>query len=46
VYEGKTSNRRFGGEISRNTNVSQVLKILEESKVHFRQEEHRIVVLP
>lgn len=46
VYEGKLPNRRFGGEISRNTNVSEVLKILEESKIHFRVEEKRIVVLP
>ncbi|HVI47287.1 MAG TPA: FecR domain-containing protein [Chitinophaga sp.] len=46
VYEGRIPDRRFGGEISRNTNVSQVLKILEESKVHFRLEEKRIVVLP
>ncbi|MCW3463434.1 FecR family protein [Chitinophaga nivalis] len=46
VYEGRIPNRRFGGEISRNNPVSQVLKILEESKIHFRIEEKRIVVLP
>ncbi|PSL47998.1 FecR family protein [Chitinophaga niastensis] len=46
VYEGNIANRRFGGEISRNTNVSQVLKILEESKIHFRIEDKKIVVLP
>ncbi|MGO4290161.1 FecR family protein [Chitinophaga sp. RAB17] len=46
VYGGKVPNRRFGGEISRSSNVSQVLKILEESKVHFRIEEKRIIVLP
>ncbi|CAL1516714.1 FecR family protein [Chitinophaga sp. MM2321] len=46
VYEGAVPDRRFGGEISRNTNVSQVLEILEESKIHFRIEENRIVVLP
>ncbi|NSL88377.1 FecR family protein [Chitinophaga sp. Mgbs1] len=45
-YEGPVPDRRFGGEISRNTKVSEVLKILEESKIHFRIEEKRIVVLP
>ena len=46
VYEGKIPNRKFGGEISRNTNASQVLKILEESKVYFRVEGKKIIVLP
>lgn len=46
VYEGTVPERRFGGEISRHSKVSEVLKILEESKVHFRIEEKRIVVLP
>ena len=46
VYEGKIPQRKFGGEISRNNNASQVLKVLEESKVHFRIEGKKIVVLP
>lgn len=46
VYGGQVPDRRFGGEISRTSNVSQVLKILEESKVHFKIEEKRIIVLP
>jgi transmembrane sensor len=46
VYAGQVSDRRFGGEISRTSNVSEVLKILEESKVHFKIEEKRIIVLP
>lgn len=46
VYGGQVPDRRFGGEISRTSNVSQVLKILEESKVHFKIEERRIIVLP
>ncbi|HEU4470758.1 MAG TPA: FecR domain-containing protein [Flavisolibacter sp.] len=44
VYEGTVPTRRFGGEISRNLNASQVLKILEESKVRFRIEGRRIIV--
>lgn len=46
VYEGKVPDRKFGGAISRNTNASQVLKILEESKIYFRIEGKRIIVLP
>lgn len=46
VYEGNIPDRRFGGEISRNTNASQVLQILEESNIHFKIIERKIVVLP
>jgi ferric-dicitrate binding protein FerR (iron transport regulator) len=45
-YEGKMPMMRFGGEVSRDNNLSQVLKILEESKVHFKIEGKRIIVLP
>ncbi|HEY9259959.1 FecR family protein, partial [Chitinophaga sp.] len=46
VYAGQVPDRHFGGEISRTSRVSEVLKILEESKVHFKIEEKRIIVLP
>lgn len=46
VYEGNIPDRRFGGEISRNANASQVLQILEESNIHFKIIERKIVVLP
>ena len=45
-YRGEIPNRRFGGEISRNTNASQVLKILEKSKVHCTIEGKKIIVMP
>lgn len=45
VYEGAIPDMKFGGEISRNNNVSQVLKVLEESKVKFRIEGKKIVVV-
>ncbi|MBX9782785.1 MAG: FecR domain-containing protein [Chitinophagaceae bacterium] len=45
-YEGKIPERQFGGKIDRNSNISEVLKILEESKVHFRIEEKKIIVSP
>ncbi|MDP4286223.1 MAG: FecR domain-containing protein [Bacteroidota bacterium] len=45
-YEGKIPERQFGGKIDRNSNLSEVLKILEESKVHFSIEEKKIIVRP
>lgn len=35
-YEGAVPDMKFGGGISRNTNLSEVLKILEENNVHCR----------
>jgi ferric-dicitrate binding protein FerR (iron transport regulator) len=46
VYAGAVPHRRFGGEISRNSNALEVLKIMEESEVHFRIEGKKIIVLP
>ncbi|HUP12613.1 MAG TPA: FecR domain-containing protein, partial [Niastella sp.] len=45
-YEGNIPEREFSGKISRNTNASNVLKILEQSNIHFRIENKKIVVLP
>jgi len=45
-YEGNISEREFSGKISRNTNASNVLKILEQSNIHFKIENKRIVVMP
>jgi transmembrane sensor len=45
-YEGKIPERFFGGKIDRNSNASEVLKILEESKVHFSIEGKKIIVKP
>ena len=46
IYEGKIPERQFGGKIDRNSNLSELLKILEESKVHFSIEEKKIIVRP
>ncbi|MET7000414.1 FecR family protein [Chitinophaga defluvii] len=45
-YEGAIPVRKFGGEISRDNNASQVLKIMEETGVRFRIEGRKIIVLP
>jgi hypothetical protein len=47
VYEKGIPDIQFGGKISRNTKLSELLKGLELSKVHFRLEEgRRLTVLP
>jgi hypothetical protein len=44
VYSGKVPVRHFEGKISRDANLSQVLKILELSNVKFRVEGKKIIV--
>ncbi|GEP95868.1 FecR family protein [Chitinophaga cymbidii] len=45
-YKGAVPALRFGGYVSRNSNLSQVLKILELSGLQFSMEEGKIIVLP
>lgn len=45
-YETAVDERIFTGEISRSMNVSELLKILSFSDVHFRIEDSTITVLP
>jgi len=45
-YRGTIPERKFGGEISRHNNASEVLKILELSKVNFEIEGKKIIVMP
>lgn len=44
-YEGKKPDGHFVGEISRNNNISDVLKMLEVNGVHFRVEGRKLIVL-
>jgi len=46
VYQGKVPQDRFNGSISRNNNLSEVLKVLEYSDIKFRVEGKTITVLP
>jgi transmembrane sensor len=46
VFKGRIPARRFAGQVSRNSNLSQVLKILELSKIHFTVEGDVVTVLP
>ncbi|MES2329905.1 MAG: FecR domain-containing protein [Bacteroidota bacterium] len=46
-YEGKSNLEPFSGEIGRSLTLAQVLNGLEQSKVHFRiEEDKRIVIMP
>jgi transmembrane sensor len=44
VYEGKSKEYEFVGQIERNTKLSKVLQILELGDVHFRIENKKIIV--
>ncbi|MGX5819858.1 FecR domain-containing protein [Chitinophaga lutea] len=46
VYEGAVPDMKFGGAIPRDSQASEVLKILEVSGVHFRIEGKKIIVMP
>lgn len=46
VFKGKIPARRFAGQVSRGAKLSQVLKILELSKIHFTIEGDVVTVLP
>jgi ferric-dicitrate binding protein FerR (iron transport regulator) len=46
VYQGSIPQDRFNGNISRNTNLSEVLKVLEYSNIRFKVEGNTITVLP
>ncbi|MBO9682945.1 MAG: FecR domain-containing protein [Flavisolibacter sp.] len=45
-YEGQIPERRFAGQMDRHANLSKVLRILEESNVHFRLEGRKLIVMP
>lgn len=44
IYEGRLSNERYRGEVSRSTNLSQLMKILELSGVKYKIEGKKITV--
>lgn len=45
-YVGKISNEHFTGKLPRNTNLSNVLKILSMSEVEFKIEGKKIIITP
>jgi transmembrane sensor len=45
-YKGNIPERQFGGEISRNTNLSEVLETLKAAKVNCTVEGRKIIITP
>lgn len=45
-YRGEIPDMKFGGDFPRSANAETVLKILEESKLHFTVEGKKIIVMP
>jgi len=43
-YEGSPVNRSFSGIVNRNSNLSQVMKILESANIHFRIEGKKMIL--
>ena len=44
IYEGEICKETFSGIVNRNSNISQVLKIMEAGGVKFKWEERKIIV--
>ena len=45
-YRGSIPKQTFGGDMQRTLSLSQVLKVLEKSEVHFKIEGKKIIVMP
>ncbi|UKJ06935.1 FecR family protein [Solitalea lacus] len=46
IYSGPVSTKSFEGELERNLNLTQVIKILERNGLHLKQEGNKLIVLP
>jgi len=46
VYQGGKPSEQFGGELPRHFTLSQVIKALEQTGVHFKIEGRKLIVLP
>ncbi|WP_298733396.1 FecR domain-containing protein [uncultured Chitinophaga sp.] len=46
VYEGEIPERVFTGDIPRDARLSELLQLLEVSKIHFQMNNDRLVVMP
>jgi transmembrane sensor len=46
TYQGAIPQRKFGGEMQRNLNLSEVLKLLESNKVQFKLDGKKLIITP
>lgn len=44
AYDGKTTDYKFAGDLRRNTNLADLLQILEQGGIHFRIEGRKLIV--
>jgi hypothetical protein len=45
-YSGDIPTRSFTGKISRNSNLSEILKVLERSQINFKMSGRKLIVMP
>lgn len=46
VYSGAIPVRSFTGDIPRDANLSELLRLLEISRIHFKMEQRKLIVMP
>ncbi len=46
IFQGNIPKRNFGGEMQRDLNLSEVLKLLEKNNVHFKIDGNKLNVMP
>jgi transmembrane sensor len=46
VYNGDIPTRSFTGDIPRDANLSELLRLLEISRIHFKMDNHKLIVMP
>jgi ferric-dicitrate binding protein FerR (iron transport regulator) len=46
IFEGKITTAKFEGDIPRSSQLTEVFKILELSKVHFKIDDKKVTVMP
>lgn len=46
VYSGPIPARSFTGDIPRDANLSELLRLLEISRIHFKMEQRKLIVMP
>jgi ferric-dicitrate binding protein FerR (iron transport regulator) len=46
VYNGSIPARSFTGDIPRDANLSELLRLLEISRIHFKMEQRKLIVMP
>lgn len=46
VYEGAVPQVKFSGDMGRSLTLAQVLSILEETRIHYKMDEKKLIIMP